>query len=73
MQDFSIEAAQWGQRIEIRGRMITDQIDGPCPEQDERRSHRDNRGTDHDGSLFLLPGFPGAPDDFRAGTLDGKR
>jgi hypothetical protein len=35
-----------GQRIQIRRRVVTDQIDRPCAEQDKRRSDGDDGGPD---------------------------
>ena len=43
-----------GQRIQIRRRVVTDQIDRPCAEQDNRRSDGDDGGPDHCVSAIIL-------------------
>jgi len=47
-------SAERGQRIQIRRRMVTDQIDRPCAEQDERRRNGDDGSTDHGAAPVIL-------------------
>ena len=47
-------SAERGQRIQIRRRVVTDQIDRPCAKQEKRRSDGDDGGPDHGATLLLL-------------------
>ena len=47
-------SAERGQRIQIRRRVVTDQIDRPCAEQDKRRSDGDDGSTDHGAAPVIL-------------------
>jgi hypothetical protein len=52
-------SAELGQPVQIRRRMIANQIDRPCAEQDKGRSERDDDSADQ----WLLPLFlPGVRD-----------
>ena len=47
-------SAERSQRIQIRRRVVTDQIDRPCAKQEKRCSDGDNGGPDHGATLLLL-------------------
>jgi len=47
-------SAERGQRIQISRRVVTDQIDRPCAEQDKRRSNGDDGSTDHGDAPAIL-------------------
>jgi hypothetical protein len=46
--------AQRGQRSQIWRRVVTDQIDRVCAEQDKRRSDGDDGSADHGAAPFIL-------------------
>ena len=47
-------SAERGQRIQIRRRVVTDQIDRPCAEQEKRRSDGDDGSPDHGAAPVTL-------------------
>jgi len=47
-------SAERGQRIQIRRRMVTDQIDRPCAEQEKRSSDGDDGSPDHGAAPVTL-------------------
>lgn len=54
--------------------MITDQVNGPRAEQNERRSHSDDGSADHDGAPFIIARvFPGAAEAFLSGEDQARR
>ena len=47
-------SAERGQRIQIRRRVVTDQIDRPCTEQEKRSSDGDDGSPDHGADPVTL-------------------
>ena len=47
-------SAERGQRVQIRRRVVTDQIDRVCAEQDKRRSDGDDGSADHGAAPVSL-------------------
>ena len=61
--------AERSQRVEVRRRMITDDVDRPGADQDERCNHRNDGGADHDVAPFVFAGIsPMLPKAIRSGS-----